>query len=140
MPVIGPSCTAQEHHTIMAYLRALEAQNISYDAGYLNDIQDIHITDIFDNFFNDPNNIDTIELSNVELGLYHCNPKQLCIDLYGTHDYMQIIMQLNEVDHPGEFTLEKGYVKVPNPSFFATYINTIYTFRKQEFSTTFKNF
>ena len=35
MPVIGPSCTAQEHHTIMAYLRALEAQNVSYDAGYL---------------------------------------------------------------------------------------------------------
>lgn len=137
---IGPSCNSQEHHTLMSYMKALEACNVSYDNGFLNDLQDIHIIDIFDNFFNDPNNIDTIELSNSELGLYNCNPKQLCIDLYGTHDYMQVIMQLNEVDHPGEFTLEKGYVLVPNPSFFTTYIDRIYSFRKNEFSTTFKKF
>lgn len=137
---IGPSCNAEEHHTLMEYLKAIESERISYDKGFLNDLQDIHILDIFDNFFNDPNNIDTIQLSNYEIGLYHCNPKQLCIDLYGTHDYMQIILRLNEVDHPGEFTLEKGYILVPNPTLFSSFVEKVYSFRNHEFSTSFRKF
>ena len=62
---------------------------------------------------------------------YRFNPIQLCVDLYQTHDFWQIILQINDIDSEGEFYLNAP-IKVPIKENFLPFIQEVYDLLRHE--------
>lgn len=127
-----PVATASGHHLLESYLSMQENASETYYKGFLDVDMDFHICDIYDNFFEDEENLETLTFNEQEKMMYKYNPIQLCIDLYGTHDFWQIILQLNDIDSEGDFDLS-GPIKVPKGREFISYISDVYDLRRHEF-------
>lgn len=125
-----PVASASEHHLLENYLAMQENSTETYYKGFLDFRMDFHIMDIFDNFFEDESNIDILTFTNEEKMEYKYNPIQLCIDLYSTHDFWQIILELNDMSHEGEFDLVSP-IKVPKEEAFIAFINYIYSLKNK---------
>ena len=127
-----PIANSMDHHIIQKYYQMLVDSDESFYRGFLDKDMDFHIIDIFDNFFEDENNLETMEFTKSEIALYKYNVKRLCIDLFGTHDFWQSILRINDMTHEGEFDL-KGPIKVPKATEFINYLHYIYDMKKYDF-------
>ena len=134
-----PFCTSSNHHKLKDYIAEVEAARITYFSGFMNDEYDIHIFDIFDNYWNNEENMTTIQFDNREKMKYRYNPMQLCKDLYGTFNFAEKIMEINECDAPGNFSLDKEII-VPTATSFFTYLEKVYNFRRNELGNSFQDF
>ena len=127
-----PVANASEHHLLHNYLEMQQDASETYYKGFLDKDMDFHICDIYDNFFENEDNLETLEFNEQEKMMYRYNPIQLCIDLYGTHDFWQILLQINDIDSEGEFDLS-GPIKVPRKTEFILYLTEIYDIKRHEF-------
>lgn len=126
-------------YKLVDYIKELEGATYSFDKGFLDPDLEIHIFDIFDNFFKDESNLTELYFDEHEKMVYRYNPKQLCRDLYGTHEFWQKILEINEIDHEGLFDLSTN-IKVPKEDAFKSYIRIVYSFRKNEFGNSMQEF
>lgn len=126
-----PSTTATRHHKLIDYIRALDGWRFIYQQGYINTNYDFHIFNVFDNFWHNPDNIETIEMDFRDQRLYNNNAKKLALDLYGSTVWAEMLLELNECDSPGEFYTNKP-IKVPEASAFEDYAKRMYGYKNGE--------
>ena len=66
-----PVATSTGHHLLHKYLEMQENASESYYNGFLDTQMDFHITDIYDNFFEDEENIEILEFNEQEKMMYN---------------------------------------------------------------------
>ena len=128
-----PLGNASEHHILQNFLSMQENASESYYRGFIDEDLEFHILDIMDNFLDNEDNFDTLDMDNIEKMEYKYNPIQLCVDLYETHDFWQIILMINDMDSEGEFDL-KSPIKVPKKEEFLSFTTQMYDLVRHEFN------
>ncbi len=126
-----PLGNASQHHILQDFLNMQANASESYYKGFVDENMEFHILDIFDNFLENEDNFEMLEMDEIEKMEYRFNPIQLCVDLYGTHDFWQIILQINDLDSEGEFYLNSP-IKVPIKEHFLPFIQEIYDLLRHE--------
>ena len=115
------SCTGEV--SILEYIEDYREMNISFDRMHLKEVITFYpdsagVTDglilgevITDKYKHDLKNmIDTKTFTKDEIHKYKCNPWALSYDLYGTVEFWQLLLDLNDMYSATEFT--KKTVKV----------------------------
>lgn len=118
---------------ISDYITYFKNKKLSWYNGFMDVDYNFHITDLFDNFFNDPDNIEEFTIDDFEIADFKYNPKGLSTYLYGTHDLWPIIMRCNDLDHPGEMDLATGKIKVPKAKELDSFLQTVYSLKDDYF-------
>ena len=98
----------------------------------MNNDLDIHIVDIFDNYFEDYTNAGILQEfvpDRETLGLVKYNPRFLSYLLYNTTDLWYLILRLNEMDHAGELDF-KSPVYVLTEGSLKSYLMKIYDLKE----------
>ena len=118
-------------HTTRQYIQLLRETFITHEKGYLGKRKEDHITSIFDTFKEktpDDSNYEYVALEPYELEQCRHNPRMFSQMYYGTPDFDKIIMDINELDGPGEFldNLDKP-IRVQTKGFLENYLTTVYT-------------
>lgn len=94
--------------------------------GFLNkELPSDHILDIFGLVGSD-SFVKSVTLSDDDKRKYRSNPSLLAYDLYGSIDYANIILYINNIAHPGEFDTDKPINILMNSS-----IKTLISLYKQ---------
>ena len=132
-------------HNTEQYIQLLRETFITYEKGYLGVRKEDHITTIFDTFkekVSDDSNFEYIVLEPHEIDLCKYNPRIFSQMYYGTPDFDKIIMDINELDSPGQFleNLDKP-IRVPTRGFLENYLNKTYTLveNRRQVSSGFSN-
>ncbi|MGL6132383.1 MAG: hypothetical protein ACRCZ9_12295 [Fusobacteriaceae bacterium] len=100
---------------------------ITFISGLMDETISLHFMDIYKFHFED--NSVHLTLSTKEIEIYRCHPKKLSQTLYGTPDLWFILMYINKISHPGDFTLE-GDVLIMGPSAIPLMTRLYSAFRK----------
>lgn len=132
-----PKASTSEHHKLLDYINLLDQSKLSYYEGFISENYDTHIFDIFDNFFHNEDNIVELDLTEQEKGMYKHNVKGLCVELFGSHVWWQLILDLNEINHEGDFDIS-GPVKVPAVTPFFQYLGVVYNIKRVDLAGAFK--
>lgn len=93
---------------------------------------DIHIVDIFDNFFEDYKDEQILQEfvpDREVLGLVRYNPRFLSYLLYNTTDLWYLILRINGIDHAGELDF-KSPVYIITEGALKNYLNKIYDLKE----------
>lgn len=115
------------------YISYFRNKNLSWYKGFMDVDYSFHITDLFDNFFNDPDNIQEFQIDSYDKMDFQYNPKGLSFYLYGTPDLWPIILRTNNWDHPGEMELESGRIKIPKAENLDAYMSMVYSIKDTYF-------
>ena len=118
---------------IRDYINYYKGKNLAFYNGFMDVDYNFHITDLFDNFFNDENNLETFTIDSFDKADFQYNPKGLSNYLYGTPDLWMLILRCNNVDHPGELELTNGLIKVPKAPELDRFLTTVYYMRQTYF-------
>ena len=123
-------CTLSDSGTGMLiklndWIRYYKGKSITYYKGYMDVDLETHISDVFDNFWQEKNYRE-LNLSDEEKIYFQYNPKGLAQSLYGSHDLWWVILKANDLDHPGQMELEESIIKVPSLEALEEYLSLIY--------------
>ena len=127
-----PEADKTKHIMIQDYIKMLQESYVTYNKGYMNTDLDIHIVDIFDNYFEDYTNSGALQEfvpDRETLGLVKYNPRFLSYLLYNTTDLWYLILRLNEMDHAGELDF-KSPVYVLTEGSLKNYLMKIYDLKE----------
>lgn len=127
-----PEADKTKHIMVQDYIKMLQESYITYNKGYMNNDLDIHIVDIFDNYFEDYTNAGILQEfvpDRETLGLVKYNPRFLSYLLYNTTDLWYLILRLNEMDHAGELDF-KSPVYVLTEGSLKSYLMKIYDLKE----------
>ena len=118
-----PEADKTKHIMVQDYIKLLQESYITYNKGYMNKELDIHIVDIFDNFFEE------FVPDREVLGLVRYNPRFLSYLLYNTTDLWYLILRINGIDHAGELDF-KSPVYIITEGALKNYLNKIYDLKE----------
>lgn len=128
-----PEADKTKHITVQNYIQMLQEAYVTYNKGYMNSDLDIHIVDIFDNYFEDYTSSGLLQefVPDREiLGLVRYNPRFLSYLLYNTTDLWYLILKINNLDAPGELDF-KAPVYVLNEGSLKNYLMLIYDLKEK---------
>ena len=127
-----PEADKTKHIMVQDYIKLLQESYITYNKGYMNKELDIHIVDIFDNFFEDYKDEQILQEfvpDREVLGLVRYNPRFLSYLLYNTTDLWYLILRINGIDHAGELDF-KSPVYIIAEGALKYYLNKIYDLKE----------
>ena len=118
------------------WINHYKGKQLTYYKGYLDTDYTYHMTDLFDNFFDENtfDNIEEIAINGTDKLAYQYNPKGLSQTLYGTPDLWYLILKCNDLDHAGELDIDNSRVKVPKRENLEEYLTNITTMMTNYFS------
>lgn len=115
------------------YINYYRSKNITFYKGFMDVDYQFHIMDLFDNFFNNPENMEEFLIDSFDKADFQYNAKGLSDYLYGTPDMWWVICRCNGLDHPGELDLSSGKIIVPRAPEFDAYVQKVYHMKDEYF-------
>ena len=109
------------------WINHYKGKQLTYYKGYLDTNYSYHVTELFDNFFNEDvfDNIQELSITGTDKIDFQYNPKGLSQALYGTPDMWFLILKCNNLDHAGELDLIDNKVKVPKRDNLEAYLGKV---------------
>lgn len=120
-----------KNHKLLDYVKNFANYRYAYEKGFMDANHDINIVDIFDNFQNKEADIMIDQdINDNEWITYEFNPKKMSQDLYGTVDLWRVLLQENNMNHPGQFCKLKT-LRIPDPVKFKKFVSSIYEIKNE---------
>ena len=123
-----------KYHKLLDYIDSYKKATVTHEKGFMDVNRNINIQDIFDNYKNtDMNIMITVYMDDQKWRYYEYSPKAMSQDLYGTVDMWRILLECNEMNHPGEFCKRKK-LYVPDPEPFLQHLSKVYYIKSEYLS------
>lgn len=121
-------------HKLLDYVDSFRQATVTYEKGFMDINRYVNIQDIFDNYKNsDMGIMQTFDMDDIKWQGYEYSPKAMSLDLYGTIDMWRILLECNEMNHPGEFCKRKKII-VPEPENFLQHLSKVYYVKSEYMS------
>lgn len=123
-----------KYHKLLDYIDSFRQATVTHEKGWMDKNRNINIQDIFDNYKNsDMGIMMTIPMDDIKWNGYEYDPKTMSLDLYGTIDMWRVILECNEMNHPGEFC-KRNKLTVPEPESFLKHLSKVYYIKSEYLS------